>query len=132
MVRRTSPGISRFRFALTRAPERHLWNSRQSCLRHCCARDARQKFFLDRLDLQREIFGVDPALRQAAGNEPQPRLRGAAIHVPQFLTLAETPDRADTAGDFLAEQFSSHMLLALAPDPHHTQPAAPRPTTPPP
>ena len=39
---------------------------------------ARQQPFLDRLDLQREIFRVDPALREAAGDEPQAGLRRCA------------------------------------------------------
>src|SRR5882757_2074497 len=55
---------------------------------------ARQQPFLDRLDLQRQIFRIDAALREAAGDEPQPRLAGARIHVAQLLAVAETPDRA--------------------------------------
>src|SRR6185437_12005382 len=67
-------------------------------------RSARQQSLLDGLDLQREIFRVDPTLCQAAGDEPQAGLRGARIHVPQFLSVAETPDRTDARGNLVAEQ----------------------------
>src|SRR4051794_18632910 len=76
----------------------------------CCMRDPRQQPFLDGLDLQRQISRVDPALRQAAGDEPEARLRGARVHVAQLLTLAESPDRADAVGDPLAEQLAHQML----------------------
>src|SRR5882672_6404439 len=52
------------------------------------ARNPRQQPFLDRLDLQREIFRVDAALRQAAGDEPEAGLAGARIHVAQLFIRA--------------------------------------------
>src|SRR5450631_1314585 len=76
-------------------------------------RNPRQQPFLDRLDLQRQIFRIDPALRQPAGDEPQAGLRGARIHVAQLLALAKTPDRADAIDDFIAEQLSHKLFLAL-------------------
>src|SRR5258708_26099057 len=57
-------------------------------------RNPRQQPFLHRLDLQREIFRVDPALREASGDEPQAGLAGARIHVAQLLGLAQPPNRA--------------------------------------
>src|SRR5215831_5735178 len=55
----------------------------------------RQQADLAGLDLQREIPGVDAALGEAAGDEPQARLRGAREHVAQLLPLPESPDRTD-------------------------------------
>src|SRR3954454_22699937 len=51
------------------------------------------------LDLQAEILGVDAALGETAGDEPEARLSGAHEHVAQFLAIAKTPDRADTRGN---------------------------------
>ena len=82
---------------------------------------ARQQPFLDRLDLQRQIFRVDPALRQAAGDEPEARLAGAGVHVAQFLSFAESPDRADPRGDFIAEQLADQMFLRLVAGRQHDQ-----------
>src|SRR3978361_2378028 len=65
-------------------------------LRRACA--TRQQAGLDRLDLQREIFRIDPALCQAAGDEPEAGLPGARVHVAQLLVLAESPDPAHTPG----------------------------------
>src|ERR1700736_1811792 len=73
----------------------------------------RQQAFLDRLDLQRQMLRADPALRQAAGDEPQAGLAGAGVHVAQFLLVAKTPDRADAVGDWLAKQLSHQRFLAL-------------------
>src|SRR5512145_899686 len=58
---------------------------------------------LARLDLQSQILGIDAALREAAGDEPQARLRRAREHVAQLLSFAEAPDRADARRDFRAE-----------------------------
>ena len=73
------------------------------------------------LDLQREIFRVDAALGEAAGDEPEAGLRGARIHVAQFLVLAKSPDRADAVGDLVAEQFAHQMFLALVAGRQHDQ-----------
>src|SRR6202790_5641877 len=67
---------------------------------------ARQQPFLDRLDLQRQVFRVDPALREAAGDEPEAGLRCPCVHVAQFLAVAESPDRADAARNLGAAQFA--------------------------
>src|SRR5215210_2250675 len=40
----------------------------------------RGKAYLAGLDLQRQVLRVDPALREAAGDEPKTRLRGAREH----------------------------------------------------
>src|ERR1700693_592003 len=74
---------------------------------------ARQQPFLDRLDLQRQIFRVDAALRETAGDEPEAGLAGARIHVAQFLPFAKSPDRPDPRGNLLAEQLAHQMLLRL-------------------
>jgi hypothetical protein len=37
------------------------------------------------------------------------------------LILAKTPDRADAVGDFIPEQFSHQMLLALVAGRQHDQ-----------
>src|ERR1700692_2360113 len=82
---------------------------------------SRQQPFLDRLDLQRQIFRIDPALRQAAGDEPEAGLRGARVHVAQFLPLAEAPDRTDARGDFIAEQLADQMFLRFVAGRQHDQ-----------
>src|ERR1041384_599612 len=68
-----------------------------------------------RLDLEREVLGVDPALREAAGDEPKPRLRRALEHVAQLLAFAEAPDRADAGGHAGAEEPRAEVLLAFPP-----------------
>src|SRR5512145_2444681 len=65
------------------------------------------------LDLERERPGVDAALGQAAGDEPQTRLRSAGEHVEQFLVVAESPDGAEADGDRLAEELADQVLLPL-------------------
>jgi len=55
------------------------------------------------LDLQGEIARVDPALREAAGDEPQARLRRAAEHVAQLLVVTESPDGSDALRHRIAE-----------------------------
>src|SRR6516225_7753305 len=65
---------------------------------------ARQHPLLDRLDLEREESRIDPALCEAAGNEPQPGLFRARIHVAQLKAVAKAPDRADAVGNIVAEQ----------------------------
>src|SRR5579872_1927672 len=77
------------------------------------ARRSRQNAFLDRLDLQREIFRVDAALREAAGDEPEAILAGARIHVAQLLPVAKTPDWTGARGDLLAEQLLHQNFLRL-------------------
>src|SRR5262249_22983015 len=72
-----------------------------------------------RLDLEREVLGVDPALRKAAGDEPEPRLRRALEHVAQLLAFAEPPDRADAFGHPGAEQPCDEVLLAFPPRGEH-------------
>src|SRR5262249_28015108 len=74
-----------------------------------------------RLDLQREVFRVDPALCKAAGDEPKSRLRRALEHVAQLLALAEPPDRADAGGNVGAEQSCDEGLLAFPPGGEHHQ-----------
>src|SRR6266850_5520782 len=76
---------------------------------------------LARLDLQREVFRVDARLREAAGDEPKARLRGAREHVAQLLAVAESPDRADARGDVVAEELAHEVLLALPPRRQHDQ-----------
>jgi len=85
------------------------------------ARNARQQSNLDRFDLQRQIFRIDAALRQAAGNEPEPGLWGSCVHVAQFLSLAESPDRPNPLSDLLAEQFAHQIFLALVAGCQHDQ-----------
>src|SRR5688500_13874350 len=55
----------------------------------------RQQSCLARLDLQREVFRIDPALGKAPRDEPQAGLPAAREHVAQFLPCVESPDRAD-------------------------------------
>jgi hypothetical protein len=47
------------------------------------------------LYLQWEVFGVDPALGETAGDEPEARLRRAREHVAQLLFRAEAPLAAE-------------------------------------
>src|SRR3954451_11779662 len=97
-------------------------------LLRCCSSGARrcrsslpQNPFLDRLDLQRQIFRVDPALREAAGDEPEAGLPGARIHVTQLEAVAKAPDRADPVGDGVAEQFLHQIFLCLVTGREHDQ-----------
>src|SRR4051794_39557241 len=59
----------------------------------CRVTSARQQSKLAGLDLQREELGVDAALRKTAGDEPEPGLAGAGIHVAQLLRFTKAPDR---------------------------------------
>src|SRR5580704_10829838 len=81
----------------------------------------RQQPFLDRLDLQRQIFRVDAALGEAPGDEPEARLRRAGVHVAQFLSVAESPDRADALGDRITEQSPHQIFLWLVAGRQHDQ-----------
>src|SRR5207237_6923891 len=65
------------------------------------------------LDLQGKVFRVDARFGEAAGDEPQSRLRGAREHVAQLLAVAESPDRADARRDLIAEELAHQLLLAL-------------------
>src|SRR5665213_3993728 len=87
--------------------------ARPGMTRNLRFRSARQQAFLDRLDLQRQILRIDPALREAACDEPQAGLTGARIHIAQFLFLAESPDRADTRCDLVAKQPANQKLPGL-------------------
>src|SRR3954454_757963 len=58
-----------------------------SCCDHSGLRPARQQPLLDRLDLKRQMFRADAALREAAGDEPEAGLAGARVHVAQFLAV---------------------------------------------
>src|SRR5262249_25190903 len=64
---------------------------------------------------------VDAALREAACDEPKARLRGSREHVAQFLSIAESPNRADAAGNIIPEQFADQMLLPLVACRQHDQ-----------
>src|SRR5690349_23991264 len=72
-------------------------------------------------DLEAEVFRVDTALREAAGDEPEAGLRRALEHVAQFLFIAKAPDRANPLGDRVAEQCSHHMVLTLVAGGQHDQ-----------
>src|SRR5258705_13367251 len=87
-------------------------------LRAC---NPRQQPFLDRLDLQREIFRVDTALREASGDEPQAGLAGARIHVAQLLGLAKPPDRADATRDLPPQPIPNQVFPAFLSRPPHEQ-----------
>ena len=80
-----------------------------------------QQAHLAGLDLQREIFRVDAALGEAAGDEPEARLRGSREHVAQLLSVAESPNRTDAASNIIAEQFADQMLLPLVARGQHDQ-----------
>src|SRR6185312_1193340 len=75
--------------------------------------DTPQQSRLDRLDLQRQILRIDTALREAAGDEPQPGLWRAHVHVAQLLAVAKAPDRPDAVGDCIAEQLAYQEFLPL-------------------
>src|ERR1700681_2140851 len=99
------------------------------CMSRCMSREGRvlraraprQQPFLDCLDLQRQIFRVDPALREASGDEPQAGLAGARVHVAQLLALAKSPDRADAIDDLLTEQFPNQFFLTFVSGREHDQ-----------
>src|SRR5436305_1668170 len=94
------------------------------CSRRKAARPvapADQQANLAGLDLQREELGVDAALRKTAGDEPEPGLAGARIHVAQLLRFTKAPDRADAGGDILAEEFAHQVFLALVAGRQHHQ-----------
>src|ERR1700730_1377670 len=63
------------------------------------------------LNLQAEILGVNAALGETAGDKPQARLSGPREHVPQLLSIAESPDRTNAVGDIIAEQLADQMFL---------------------
>src|SRR6266436_674063 len=65
------------------------------------------------LDLQGQIARVDPALREAAGREPEPILRRPRPHVAQLAAVVEAPYRADAVGDSVAQCYAHELLLAL-------------------
>src|SRR5690606_35532931 len=81
----------------------------------------RHQSFFDRLDLQRQIFGVDPALREAAGHEPEPLLCGALPHVAHLAVLADAPHLADLVGDLVAEETAHQFLLRVVTRRKHQQ-----------
>src|SRR5215831_10665529 len=85
------------------------------------ARLPRQQTDLAGLDLQREVPGVDAALGEAAGDEPEARLRGAREHVAQLLPLPESPDRTDARGDVVAEELPNEIFLALVAGRQHDE-----------
>src|SRR5258705_11484380 len=78
-------------------------------LRAC---NPRQQPFLDRLDLQREIFRVDTALREASGDEPHAGLAGWPIHLAQLPGVSTPPQRGQADGDYLPQQFLNLCLTA--------------------
>ena len=80
-----------------------------------------QEAHLAGLDLQAKIFRVDAALGEAACDEPKARLRCVREHVAQLLSVAESPDRAEAAGNIIAKQFADQMLLSLVACRQHDQ-----------
>src|SRR5688572_10526395 len=108
MAATAAAACSRWSAAASRPPAR-CWLGRSPGL----SRAARQQPGLDGLDLQGHVPGVDAALREAAGHEPEPGLRRALEHVAQLLVGAESPHRADTLGDRVAEQLAHQRLLAF-------------------
>src|SRR5690606_36302300 len=81
----------------------------------------RHQSFFDRLDLQRQIFGVDAALREAAGHEPEPLLCGALPHVAHLAVLADAPHLADLVRDLVAEETAHQFLLRVVTRRKHQQ-----------
>src|SRR5262249_15960614 len=73
------------------------------------------------LDLQAEVFRVDAALGEAAGDEPQARLRRAHEHVAQLIPGAKAPDRPDPVGDGVTEQLPDQNILAHVAGRQHDQ-----------
>ena len=63
----------------------------------------RDHAFLAGLDLEGEIFGVDPTLGEAAFDEPEAGLAGSAVHVAQLKPVAKAPDRPDAIPDLSPE-----------------------------
>src|SRR4051794_28702743 len=90
----------------------------------CRVTSARQQSKLASLDLQREELGVDAALRKTAGDEPEPGLAGAGIHVAQLLRFTKAPDRTDSCGDILAKEFTHKVLLAFVAGRQHDEAGA--------
>src|SRR4051812_26708181 len=68
---------------------------------------------LHRLDLQRQILGVDAALRQAAGDEPQAFLWRTLVHVAELAVRADAPDWADALDHCLAERTTDQFHLRI-------------------
>ncbi|NDG50505.1 MAG: SDR family oxidoreductase, partial [Rhodospirillales bacterium] len=66
-----------------------------------------------RLDLEGEILRVNPALRQATGDEPQTLLRRALEHVVQFAIRADAPDRPDAIQHGVADCTPDEFLLRI-------------------
>src|ERR1700726_909594 len=85
-------------------PGMTILNSRNRLIRHCRVRHKLQQSRLAALDLQRKIFRIDAALRDAAGDQPEAGLPGAGEHVAHLLIVAEPPDRADAFCHCMAEQ----------------------------
>src|SRR6185437_14121241 len=68
----------------------------------------------DRVDLQRDVAAVDPALRERPAGEPQARMPGPGPHVAQLLgVVIKAPDPADALGHVSAEQRADQMVDAL-------------------
>src|ERR1700751_2183848 len=63
------------------------------------------------LDLQGQIFRVDAALRQTAGNEPEAPLRRPLVHVVELAIGADTPHRADALDHLLAKRAANKLDL---------------------
>jgi hypothetical protein len=73
----------------------------------------RHQALLFRLDLKRKVFRVDPALGEAAGDEPQAGLAGGHPHVAQFLLrFVDAPDGADALSDGVAEELADEVFEA--------------------
>src|SRR5262245_2875122 len=76
---------------------------------------------LQRLELQGEIARENPALREAAGGEPQSGLRRAPPHVAELAALVEPPDRPDALGNIVTEVEPRGFLLVLVAGRKHEQ-----------
>ena len=92
------------RMAIRRAA--HSWGIRKGA-------KSGQQACLAGLYLQAEILGVDATLGKTAGDKPEARLGGAHEHVAQLLVIAETPDRAKSDRNIIAEQFADQTFLAF-------------------
>ena len=81
----------------------------------------RDQPLLTGLDLKAEILREDPALGQAAGDEPEAGLAGAREHGAKLVVLTETPDGTDALSDLVAEQPPHENVLALVTGREHDQ-----------